>query len=180
MEHESQFDPRRLAAVVYDEGVAVDLLLEVFARSLLERGVRVGGVLHVPRGAAGCGPDHPVQLHDLRTGVTAPLCRSSAAHGPPRCAIDPAALPAAARSIRTSLEEHAQIVFVSRFGKQEVRGSGFYEELQRGALSACVVLTAVRRGLVEDWFAFTGGVGTLLDARLWVLNDWWSELAPAA
>jgi Protein of unknown function (DUF2478) len=41
----SWVDPRRLAAVVYDDGVAVDRLLETFASELGARGVSLGGVL---------------------------------------------------------------------------------------------------------------------------------------
>ncbi len=178
MQQPSPFDPRRLAAIVYDAGVAVDLLLEVFAESLCARGVRVGGVLHVPRSEAGCGPTRPLQLRDLRTGSTLPLCRVRTVDGLTSCALDPAALPLAARSIRASLDEHAEIVIVSRFGKQEAPGRSLRDELQHGALGERVVLTAVRRELVDDWFAFTGGVGTLLEPRLWVLNEWWNELAP--
>lgn len=40
------------------------------------------------------------------------------------------------------------------------------------------LLTALRRGLIQSWFTFTGGVGTLLDTRLWVLKEWWREIAP--
>jgi hypothetical protein len=35
---------------------------------------------------------------------------------------------------------------------------------------------AVPRGLTSSWLSCTDGIGTLLDARLWVLRDWWSGL----
>ena len=39
------------------------------------------------------------------------------------------------------------------------------------------VLTAVKRSLLPAWRSFTGGQGTLLDHRLWVVRDWWGDLA---
>ncbi len=45
------------------------------------------------------------------------------------------------------------------------------------ASSGRPTLTAVRRGMVDNWLSFTDGIGTLLEARLWVLENWWSELA---
>ncbi|HXX70391.1 MAG TPA: DUF2478 domain-containing protein [Polyangiaceae bacterium] len=168
-------DPRRIAAVVYDDGVAVDDLLLAFVRELLDAGVPLGGVLHVPRGPAGCGPTAPMQLRDVATGEVFPICHDRG-HGGEDCCLDPAKLRHAADRIRAATESVVDLIVVSRFGKEEARGKGFRDELARAVLSGRPVLTAVRRGLVDNWFSFTDGIGTVLDARLWVLRDWWSEL----
>jgi hypothetical protein len=38
-----------------------------------------------------------------------------------------------------------------------------------------IVLTAVKRSLLPSWHSFTGGQGTLLELRHWVVRDWWLE-----
>jgi molybdate transport system ATP-binding protein len=175
MSDDFSLDPRKFAAVVYDDGVAVDDLLLVFARDLGSEGVRVGGVVQVPRRAPGCGPEAPLQLRDLATDEVFPICQDLGG-GPADCCLDPTKLRQAAERIRSAIEL-SDLVFVSRFGKEEARGKGFRDELARAALCGMPVLTAVHRGRVDNWLAFTDGVGTLLDARLWVLKDWWNEIA---
>lgn len=72
------------------------------------------------------------------------------------------------------------LIFVSRFGKLEARGLGLREEFALAVETGRPVLTALHRGLVHNWFEFTGGVGTLLEARLFVLRDWWRAVARRA
>jgi molybdate transport system ATP-binding protein len=167
------FDPRKVAAVVYDDGVAVDDLLLVFARELGERGVRVGGLIQMPRET--CGPKVPLEIRDLGTGEVFPICRTLGP-GEDDCGFDPSKLRLAADRLRAATDGDADLVFVSRFGKEEARGGGFCEEILHAAAAGRSVLTAVRRGNVGNWLALNDGVGTLLDARLWVLHCWWEDL----
>lgn len=175
MGEDIHLDPRKVAAVVYDDGVAVDELLLAFTRELLESGARVGGVLHVPRGPAGCGPAAPMQLLDVATGNVFPMCQDLG-RGADDCCLDPAKLRHAADRIRVATESAVDLVVASRFGKEEARGKGFRDELAGAILAGRPILTAVRRSLVDPWFSFTDGIGTVLDARLWVLRDWWGDL----
>jgi hypothetical protein len=169
----NRVDPRKIVAVVYDDGVAVDLLLGVFAENLAARGVRVGGTLQVPPPATGCGPLAPRCVRDVATGEIHPVCRVD---GAGECHFDTAKLREAAARIRSASEGGADILFFSRFGKEEGRGGGLCKELAQAVDQERPALTAVRRGLVHNWLAFTGGIGTLLHARLWVLEDWWRGL----
>jgi truncated hemoglobin YjbI len=175
MNNETWVDPRKLGAVVYDVGVAVDELLLTFARDLAARGERVGGVIKIPPGGPGCGPRTPMRLYDVATGEAFPLCQDLGRHAED-CSLDPAMFRHAAVRIRAATEMAADLVFLSRFGKEEARGRGFREELAYAVQQGRAFLTAVPRGLVESFLSFTDGVGTLLDARLWVLEDWWREL----
>jgi hypothetical protein len=83
----------------------------------------------------------------------------------------------AAARVRAATVSRVDLVFVSRFGKAEARGAGFLPEMGDAVLEGLPLLTAVRRDLVDRWLSSNDGLGTLLDARLWVLNDWWGELA---
>ena len=168
-------DPRKVAAVVYDDGVAVDELLLAFARNLAERGVRLGGVVQMPRVGPGCGPKAPLELRDMATGETFPICRDTG-RGAGDCSLDPGRLLEAVGRIQTAIAFDADLVIISRFGREEARGGGLRDALAYAALSGRPSLTAVRRGMVDAWLSFLDGTGTLLDHRLWVLEDWWSEL----
>ena len=168
-------DPRKVTAVVYDDGVAIDELLLAFARNLAERGFRLGGVVQMPRGGPGCGPKAPMELRDMATGEIFPICQDSG-RGAGDCFLDPGRLREASGRIQTATRSEVDLVFISRFGREEARGRGLREALACAALSGRPSLTAVRRGMVDAWLSFTDGIGTLLEARLWVLEDWWSEI----
>jgi hypothetical protein len=118
-----------------------------------------------------------MRLRDVATGDVLPLCQplGASADG---CRLDPERFAQAASRMRKVCEADADLVFVSRFGKMEANGKGFREVMALAVERGVPVLTAVRRGLVDNWFGFTGGVGTVLDAHLWVLEQWWREIAP--
>jgi molybdate transport system ATP-binding protein len=179
MNEHAWIDPRKIAAVVYDDGVAVDELLLAFAGNLTETGHCLGGVVQVPRGGPGCGPKAPMALRDVASGEVFPICQELGPGGHD-CALDPARLWEAAERIRTAAERNVDLVFVSRFGREEARGRGLRDALAAAALSGRPTLTAVRREMVDNWLSFSDGVGTLLEARLWVLEDWWRDLARTA
>jgi molybdate transport system ATP-binding protein len=174
MIEDANLDPRKFAAVVYDDGVAVDLLLATFVDQLRSRSVRVGGIVQMPPTEPGCGPGALRSVRDLATGETLSICRVDGAEG---CRFDPEKLQEASQRVQAASEGCADIVFVSRFGKEEARGGGLCGELARAAGAGRPVLTAVRRGLVPNWLSFSGGIGTMLEARLWVLENWWDNLA---
>ena len=117
-------DPNRLAAIVYDDGVAVDALMSTFARELIEAGVKARGIVQLPPEEQGCGPRAPMRLQDVETGEIIPLCQdlgpgTEAAH------LDPAALAGASARLRLAAMQPSDIVFFSKFGKQEANGGGF-------------------------------------------------------
>ncbi len=169
-------DPNRLAAIVYDDGVAVDALMSTFARELVEAGVAARGIVQVPPDEGGCGPRAPMRLQVVETGEIIPICQDLGP-GAGSCCLDTSALAGAASRLRRDALQPSDILFFSKFGKQEANGGGFRAELAFAASEGRTVLTAVKRGLVHKWLEFTGGQGTLLDHRLWVVRNWWSDLS---
>lgn len=168
----ASLDPRKLAAVVYDDRVAIDALLTAFAIELKTSGRRITGVIQ-SSGGAGCGPTAPLRLRDVASWQELPLCHAVAGS----CRMDELGLARAGWRIQTSNAD-SELVFASRFGRLEENRRGLFDAMNYVARSGVPLLTAVRRGRVHRWFEYTGGVGTVLDAHLWVLRDWWSELAP--
>lgn len=163
------FDPRKVAAVVYDDGVAIDTLMATFARELAAQGRAICGIVQLPPDSP--DPDAPMQVRDLASGEIFRICQDLGP-GSEACRLDPGALARAAWRVRQAAERPSDLLFVSKFGKQEVAGQGLRAELAFAAAEGRTVITTVKRGYVPHWLDFTGGVGTLLHSQLWVLHDW--------
>lgn len=169
-------NPSRFAAIVYDSGAKVDGLMWGFAQELVEADVDARGVVQLPPDADGCGPGALMKLCDVATGEVLPLCQDLGP-GAGSCCLDSSALAAAAQRLRAAAGQPSEILFFSKFGKQEAAGGGMRAELAFAISEGRTALTAVKRSLLPAWRSFTGGQGTLLEARLWVVRDWWADLA---
>ena len=174
--HAQTLDPNRFAAIVYDSGAKVDGLMSGFARELVEAGVDARGIVQLPPDADGCGPGALMKLCDIATGEVLPLCQDLGP-GAGSCCLDTSALASAAHRLSAAAGEPCEILFFSKFGKQEAAGGGMRAELACAISEGRIVLTAVKRSLLPAWGRFTGGQGTLLEPRLWVVRDWWADLA---
>jgi len=170
------FNPNRIAAVIYEDGPAVDKLMTTFARELVGGGVDAAGIVQLPPDEAGCGPGALMKLMAVASGEILPLCQDLGP-GAGSCCLDTSALASASQRLRDDVSRPSDILFVSKFGKQEANGKGFRDEIAYAVSEGRLVLTAVKRNMVGRWLEFTGGQGTLLDARLWVLHDWYNETA---
>ncbi len=169
-------NPSRFAAIVYDNGAKVDGLMSGFAQELVEAGVDAYGIVQLPPDAQGCGPGALMKLRDVATGEVLPLCQVLGP-GAGSCCLDSSALASAAQRLRSAAGQPSEILFFSKFGKQEAAGGGMRAELAYAISEGRIVLTAVKRSLLPAWASFTGGQGTLLEPRLWVVRDWWADLA---
>ena len=176
-EPETEIDPRRLATVVYDDRVSIDSLLTTFASELSAAGTRIAGLIQLPSATGGCGPGSPMRLWDVATGQTFVMC-SDGEGQTASCHLDLERFEQASNRLLALCDTDADLLFVSRFGKMEARGRGFRAAIAKAVQRRLPVLTAVQRGRVPNWFDFTAGMGTLLDARLWILRHWWREIAP--
>ena len=114
-------NPYRFAAIVYDNGVKVDGLMSGFARELVEAGVDARGIVQLPPDADGCGPGALMKLRDVATGEVLPLCQDLGP-GAGSCCLDTSALASAAHRLRAAAREPSDILFFSKFGKQEAAG----------------------------------------------------------
>lgn len=170
-------NPTRLAAVVYDEDVAIDVLMSVFARELIDAGFDARGFLQAPREEVECGSGPFVVVQSVRGGDVIPICHDLHPHEG-ACSLDRASLAGVAARLRLDILQGSDILFISRFGREEARGAGLVSELALAIEQRCVVLTAVSRSRRQAWLAFTRGRGVLLDHRLSALRDWWRKISP--
>ena len=167
--------PAQLAAILYEDAATVEALMQRFAEALQAAGVDVCGVIQLPPTAAGCGPEAPMCLRDLRSGAVTRICQDLGRDAT-GCRLDTAAMAAVAARLRQQAETPSDIIFISKFGKQEAAGAGFRDEIAHAVQEGRTVITAVKHSLLPDWLQFTGGIGTVLEAQPWVLQDWWRRL----
>lgn len=176
--HQALISPLRLAAIVYDDGVAVDAVMADFARELQAAGTRVVGLVQ-ERPAPRSTPGATMSLRDVDTGDVMSICQDLGS-GAMSCKLDADALADASVRLRHMADRPSDLLFISKFSKEEAAGRGFRAEFAHAVDNGRTVLTAVKRGLVDDWIAFTGGNGALLQCEPAVLRDWWRRVQARA
>ncbi len=176
LDHDSNLDPNRIAAVLYRPEDDVDTLLADIAIGLARRGVRVGGI--VQRNIKGTGDCRTGMLvHDLLDDSTVSICQSLGA-GASGCRLDASGLAEAAMSINRAIAARVDLVVINKFSKQEASGKGLRDEFAAAILAGIPVLTAVPEKCLGDWNTFTGDRGTTLLCAGHAIEGWWSDLAP--
>ena len=160
--------PARIAAVVQrDEGGADDLVAD-FARSLIERGWRVRGLVQELRPARhGCA----FALVDLDNGDRYPISQELGT-GATACSLDPAGIAEASAVLRRIADEGAELAVFNCFGGLEAGGEGFRAEMlavmSRDIPSLCIV----PERYLAAWRQFTGEQAAELEARREALEAW--------
>ncbi|MGJ4884814.1 MULTISPECIES: DUF2478 domain-containing protein [unclassified Bradyrhizobium] len=164
----------RLAAILYGPGDDADALLDAFAQELLQRGVRVGGI--VQRNTRDeVGKKSGMDVIDLANGDTISICQDLGT-GSTACKLDTAGLAEAGMAVHRAIAAHADLIVINKFSKQEASGSGLRGELADAITSGIPVLTAVPQKCIDDWRTFAGDFGTLLQPSLSAMETWWLDL----
>ncbi|MDI9855566.1 DUF2478 domain-containing protein [Comamonas sp. 17RB] len=167
-----------LAALVHpDDQLDMEALLEATARSLQQRGWRVGGLVHrmdqYPNG------NKRMQLLDLRSAQQFELTQDLGAASQ-ACSLNPQALAQASRVLRQCLADAVDLVVINRFGQVEAAGRGFANEFAAFVDAGIPVLTAVAARHTVDWQRFTGGMHASLPADAAQLLEWCLQQLPQA
>jgi len=163
-----------IAAILYTPEDNIEALLVRVARTLAERGVRLGGVIQHDIATAINDPC-AMELEDLRNGERFSLSQELGS-GSEACRLDPAALAHASVAVRAAVDQGAQLVMINKFGAQEANGDGLRDEMGFAVVSGTPLLTAVGRRFLPEWEAFTGGDGSLLEPSFDSVITWWDEL----
>jgi molybdate transport system ATP-binding protein len=171
----AEFDPNRLAAVVYRPQDDVDTLLAGFAHDLLRAGERLGGVVQ-RNDKDERGKLVGMQLVDLMTGRQIGIYQKLG-EGSAACKLDSSGLAEATRSISNAIEGQVSLLIVNKFSKQEAAGGGLRDELADAVLAGLPVLVGVPEKCLDAWKMFTGDRGTTLFCARRVVDGWWEELA---
>lgn len=142
------------AAIVYEQGFAIDSLMAQVVERLKAGSLRLGGV--VQQNSGDCdGVCDEMALVDVASGTLYPISQARGTGGT-GCRLDAAGLAEAGGAVARALSAGVDLVLVNRFGKQEALGHGLRAEIAAGCLSGRPLLTAVRRDHLVDWEAFAG------------------------
>lgn len=172
-EYDLDFDPYRVAAVLYHPKDDIDTLLADFAADLVQAGESVGGVVQRNlKDRQGCQVG--MKAVDVMTGQAISICQDLGS-GAAACKLDPAGLADASRAVARAVAAGAALVIVNKFSKQEAAGRGLRNEIASAVLAGVPVLTAVPAKCLDAWKEFTGDRGTMLLCERGVLDAWWAE-----
>jgi molybdate transport system ATP-binding protein len=169
------FDPNRLAAVIYRPEDDVDALLADFANDLLRAGERVGGIVQ-RNFKDDSGRRIGMEVIDLMTGREIGICQTLGS-GSLACKLDASGLAESSLAIGNAIANDVDLIVVNKFSKQEASGRGLRSEVADAIMAGHAVLTAVPEKCVEAWKEFTGDRGTTLLSARRVVDGWWQEVS---
>jgi hypothetical protein len=159
-----------LAAIVYGDGDPVDALFARLRDIVAAQGFRVGGLLQEP-----CGDSVFVTHLDSGRRIDVMQHLGACAEG---CRLDTAALAEVAGLLAQSLANAPDLLFITRFGKVEIEGGGFLEEIGAAASAGVPTLIGVGARREAEWRAFAGDFAETLPCAPDIALDWWEAVAP--
>ncbi|WP_298428230.1 DUF2478 domain-containing protein [Rhodoblastus sp.] len=159
-----------LAALIYEEGEPIDAIFARLRDIVTARGFRVGGLLQEP-----CGES--VFVTHIDSGRRFDLMQQlgACAEG---CRLDSAALAEAAGLLGQSLAAAPDLLLVTRFGRVEVEGGGFLDEIGAAAGAGIPTLIGVGAKRAAGWRDFAGDFAESLPCSLEAALDWWEAQEP--
>jgi len=164
----------RIIALQGAESAAIQRLLAKFAARRKHEGIRVAGAVEVVSEGDGgsCGS---LALTNLSDGA---IIRISQDLGPgsTSCNIDPAGLAEACAAVERDIARGADLVVLSKFGKQEAARGGLGDAFRASIEAGLPVVTAVSPAMAEPWQAFAGGLSAFIQAEEARLEAWWIEV----
>jgi hypothetical protein len=164
--------PHGLAAIIYDQGEPIDALFARMRDVVAARGFRVGGLLQEP-----CGESVFVTHIDSGKRIDLMQNLGACAEG---CRLDSAALAEAAGLLAQSVAAAPDLLLVSRFGRVELEGGGFLNEIGAACLAEIPTLVGVGAKWATGWRDFSGDCAETLPCALDAALKWWEALAPDA
>lgn len=162
---------QNIAAVRYPRKFEIDLLFADVCWNLLERGVRVGGVIQtITPGIEGqCAAS--IQVVDVRSDAVFNVWenRGLDAKG---CRLNEAGLLEMEPTLLGAIEDRVDLLLVNRFGRAESLGRGLIGCFAAAIDARVPVLTAVREPYDIEWQRFHGGMGVELPPSLSAALQW--------
>jgi hypothetical protein len=148
-------------------------LLASFAARVKTQGFKVAGLVEVATRCdeSGCGQ---LAVRDLSTGDLIPISQNLGP-GSTACNLDPGGLAAACAAVERAIASGADLVVLSKFGKQEAARGGLYDAFRAAFAAGLPIATAVSPAVAHDWLAFVGEYSEFVDAATDSLDAWWSH-----
>jgi hypothetical protein len=169
--------PKPIIALQGASSSTIQSLLAGFAARMQAQRLRVVGVVEVESecGAVGCGK---LALRDLSTGRAISISQDLGS-GSTACNLDPRGLAEACASVERAIDWGADLVVLSKFGKQEAARGGLGDAFRAAFASNIPIATAVSPAVAADWLGFVGDYCEFATAESGALEAWWSRLQRA-
>ena len=161
-----------LAALVYEDSDAANQLIADFARDLGRLGHRIAGVIQIADFAQACDCRDTL-LEDVETGERVSILQDLGPHSQ-SCRVDAAAIAHAAHLISGALRRAPELLFINRFGKLEIAGTGLLAEIGAAAAAGVPTVVCVPARFLDQWRAFAMGLDEELCCTDEALRQWWS------
>lgn len=176
MSAEMQNASPRIAAVSGNKNVSNQALLADFVRKRRSEGFRVAGLFEVPEKGEGgaCGR---LSVVDIATGTRIAISQDLGP-GSTACNLDPGGIAEACAAAQRSIDEGADLVILSKFGKLEAARGGLCDAFAAAIDAELPIVTTVNPCLREDWTLFAGDLSDDVFASAEALESWWAATKP--
>ena len=166
-----------IAALQGASSAVVQGLLAEFAGRMKADGFRVAGVVEMAAdcSAGACGK---LAVCDLWTGAIIPISQDLGP-GSTACNLDPRGLTEACAAVERAIDWGADLVILSKFGKQEAARGGLSDAFRAAVAAGLPIATAVSPAMADEWLSFAGEFSEFVVAVPGALEAWWSRQSGA-
>ncbi len=169
----------RIAAVSGDKNISNQALLAQFVEKRKAEGLRVAGLVEFPEPGDGgaCGR---LSVVDIATGARIAISQNLGS-GSTACNLDPRGVTEACAAAQRAIDEGADLVVLSKFGKLEAARGGLCDAFAAAIHAELPIVTTVNPALRGDWALFAGALSQDVAATADALESWWRRgAAPAS
>jgi len=170
----------RIIALQGASSAVIQALLADIAARLAARGLRVVGVIE--NANSGPNPCKPMGLRSLDDGRVFAISQNLGP-GSRACNLDPEGLALACAAAQKSIAQGADVVILSKFGKQEALGGGLIDAFGAAIAAGVPIITSVAPAMMNEWRQFAGELAECVAADAARLDSWldgWSHAVTRA
>jgi hypothetical protein len=162
----------RIGAIRGAATADIQRLLARFAERRVLEGLRVAGVIEEPAGGVDCGVCNSLVLRETAGSTIIPITQNLGS-GSSSCKIDSAGLAAGCQAVVAAIEQGADVVVLSKYGKIEAEGGGLLDAFRAAAEAGLPCLAGVKPSFAEYFLEYAGGYSQWIDASDEAIEAWW-------
>ncbi len=156
----------------------IQKLLTAFAERRRREGFRLAGAIEEPAVASDCDCRSLV-LRSLSNNHLFPITQNLGS-GSSACKLDTRGLAEACQSILQAIDDGADLVVLSKFGKIETEGGGFVDVFRAAVDANIPCLAGVKPSFAKAYLDYAGEFSEWVKANDDALDRWWTGcLTPA-
>jgi hypothetical protein len=171
----SDIGTRQIVALQGATSPVIQGLLRGFATRLAASGLRVAGVVETADDSS--NPCRSMALRNLDDGRMFSISQDLGP-GSQACSLHPEGLALACAAVQDSIAGGADVVILSKFGKQEAIGRGLSDAFGAAMMAGLPIITAVSPAMMNDWQNFAGEFAECVRAEVAQRASWiesWSR-----